>query len=115
MTKIKDRDKILKATRGKWQHTRGLPSVDQRIPQQKLYKPEGNSMIYLSWQKGRTYNQKTLYPERLSFRFDGEIKRFPVKQKLREVSTTKSALQQMLKELNTCAQETHEEEKTCRK
>ena len=34
-----------------------------------------------------------------SFRFDGEIKNFPDKQKLREFSTTKPALQQMLKEI----------------
>ena len=35
----------------------------------------------------------------ISLRFDGEIKTFTVKQKLREFSTTKPALQQMLKEL----------------
>ena len=38
-------------------------------------------------------------PTRISFRFDGEIKIFTDKQKLREVSTTKPPLQQMLKEL----------------
>ena len=32
---------------------------------------------------------RILYPARLSFRFDGEIKSFPDKQKLREFSTTK--------------------------
>ena len=42
---------------------------------------------------------RILYPARLSFRFDGEIKSFPDKQKLREFSTTKPVLQQMLKEL----------------
>ena len=36
---------------------------------------------------------------RVSFRFDGEIKSFTDKQKLKEFSTTKPALQQMLKEL----------------
>ena len=40
-----------------------------------------------------------LYPARISFRFNGEIKTFTDKQKLREFSTTKPALQQMLKEL----------------
>ena len=40
-----------------------------------------------------------LYPARLLFRFDGEIKRFTDKQKLRDFSTTKPALQQMLKKL----------------
>ena len=39
------------------------------------------------------------YPARISFRFDREIKTFTDKPKLREFSTTKPALQQMLKEL----------------
>ena len=49
--------------------------------------------------KGKNLQQTILYPARFSFRFDGEIKSFPDKQKLREFSTTKPALQQMLKEL----------------
>ena len=49
--------------------------------------------------KGKNLQPKSPYPARLSFRFDGEIKSFPDKQKLRELSTTKSALEQMLKEL----------------
>ena len=38
------------------------------------------------------------YPARLFLKFDGEIKSFPDKQKLREFSTTKPALQQTLNE-----------------
>ena len=49
--------------------------------------------------KGKNLQPRSLYPARISFRFDREIKTFPVKQKLGEVSTTKQALQQMLKEL----------------
>ena len=48
--------------------------------------------------KGKKLQPRILYTARLSFRFDGEIKSFPDKQKLREFSTTKQALQQMLKE-----------------
>jgi len=48
--------------------------------------------------KGKNQQPRILYPARLSFRFDGEIKSFPDKQKLREFSTTKAALQQILKE-----------------
>ena len=40
-----------------------------------------------------------LYPARISFIYEGEIKTFTDKQKLREFRTTKSALQQMLKDL----------------
>ena len=49
--------------------------------------------------KGKNLQPRILYPARLSFRTDGEVKSFPDKQKLRELSTTKPALQQMLKEL----------------
>ena len=40
-----------------------------------------------------------LYPARISFKYEGKIKSFTDKQKLREFSTTKPALQQMLKDL----------------
>ena len=49
--------------------------------------------------KGKNLQPRLLYPARISFRFDEEIKSFTDKQKLREFSTTKPALQQMLKEL----------------
>ena len=49
--------------------------------------------------KGKNLQPRILYQARLSFRFDGEIKSFTDKQKLREFSITKLALQQMLKEL----------------
>ena len=48
--------------------------------------------------KGKNLQQILLYP-RISFKIGGEIKSFSDKQKLREFSTTKPALQQMLKGL----------------
>jgi len=42
---------------------------------------------------------RLLYPARISFRYEGEIKNFTDKQRLREFSTTKPALQQMPKDL----------------
>ena len=42
---------------------------------------------------------RLLYPARISFKYEGEIKSFSGKQKLREFSTNKPALQQMLKDL----------------
>ena len=44
--------------------------------------------------KGKNLKPRIFYPAGLSFRFDGEIKSFPDKQKLREFSTTKKALHQ---------------------
>ena len=49
--------------------------------------------------KGKELQPKLLYPARISFRFEGEIKSFTEKQKLREFNTTKPAFQQMLKDL----------------
>ena len=49
--------------------------------------------------KGKNLQPRLLYPARISFRFDGEIKTFTDKQKLRGFSTTKPGLQQMLNEL----------------
>ena len=47
--------------------------------------------------KGRKLQPRILYPERLSFRLEGEIKSFSDKQKLREFSYTKPALQKILR------------------
>ena len=49
--------------------------------------------------KGKNLQPRLLYPARISFNIDGEIKSFSDKQKLTEFSTTKTALQQMLKGL----------------
>ena len=48
--------------------------------------------------KGKKLQPRMLYPARLWFRLDGEIKSFPDQQKLTEFSTSKPASQQMLKE-----------------
>ena len=49
--------------------------------------------------KGKNLQQRLLYLARISFKTDGEIKSFSDKQNSREFSTTKPALQQMLKGL----------------
>ena len=48
--------------------------------------------------KGKNLQPRLLYTARISFRFDRKIKSFTDKQKLREFSTTKPALQQTLRE-----------------
>ena len=53
----------------------------------------------LNVMKGKNLQPRLLYPARVSFRFEGEIKSFTDKQKLREFSNTKPALQETLKEL----------------
>ena len=49
--------------------------------------------------KENNLQPRLLYPARISFKYEGKIKSFTDKQKLREFSTTKPALQQMLKDL----------------
>ena len=51
----------------------------------------------LNMMKGKNLQPRLLYPARLSFRFEGKIKSFSDKQKLREFSNIKPALQQILK------------------
>ena len=53
-------------------------------------------------------NYRLLYPARVSFKYEGVIKSFTDKQKLREFRTTKPALQQMLRIFSR-----QETQKTC--
>jgi len=49
--------------------------------------------------KENNLQPRLLYPARISFIYEGEIKSFTDKQKLREFNTTKPAPQQMLKDI----------------
>ena len=49
--------------------------------------------------KEKNLKPRLLYPARISFKYEGEIKSFTHKQKLIEFSTIKPALQQILKDL----------------
>ena len=100
LTKIKDKDQILKATRenDKW-HIRESPSGLSADLSTETLQARREWHDIFKVMKGKNWLPRTLYPTWLSFRFDGEIKSFPDKQKLREFSTTKPTLQQMLKEL----------------
>ena len=59
--------------------------------------------------KWKNLQPRLLYLARISFKINGEIKNFSNKQKLREFSTIKPALQQMLQGLYT--QEIQEKKK----
>ena len=113
LTKIKDRDKTLKATRKKWHITyKGTPfRLSADFSTETQARREWHDIFQVM--KGKSRQPKILYPASLSFRFDGEIKSLPDKQKLREFSTTKPVLSQMLR--NFPRQETQEKEKTYKK
>ena len=47
--------------------------------------------------KSKDLQPRLLYPAKLSFRIEGQIKSFPDKKKLKEFITTKPVLQEILK------------------
>ena len=88
LTTIKDRDKILKPTRGKWQIQGNSHQADfstETLQARREWHDIFKMII------GKNLQLRIFYPARLSFRFDGEIKSFQDKQKLREFNTTKPA------------------------
>ena len=100
LTKIKDKEKILKAAREKKQVTyKGTPIRLSADFSAETLQARREWHDILNVMKGKNLQPRLLYPARLSFRFEGEIKTFSDKQKLREFSNTKPALQQILKEL----------------
>ena len=99
VAKIKDKEKLLKAAREKRQITyKGTPIRLTADFSAETLQARREWHDILKVMKGKNLQPRLLYPARISFRFDGEIKSFTDKQKLREFSTTKPALQQILKE-----------------
>ena len=95
--KVKHKEQILKAAREKQQIThKGIPiklTADLSIETLQASR-ECQDIL-------KVMKEKNLQPDywaRISFKYEGEIKSFTDKQKLREFSTTRLALQQMLKE-----------------
>ena len=100
LSKIKYKEKILKAVREKQQITyKGIPlRLTAHLSAETLQARREFQDIF-KVMKGENLQPRLLYPARISLRFDGEFKTFTDKQTLREFITTKPALQQMLKEL----------------
>ena len=100
LSKIKYKEKTIKAGTEKQQITyKGIPirlTVDLSAETLQARK-EWQDIIKVM--KGKNTQPRLLYEARISLTFDKEIKTFTDKQKLGKFSTTKPALQQMLKEL----------------
>ena len=100
LTKTKHKERILKAAREKQQVTYKGNTIclTADLSAKTLH-------VRREWQdifkvlKGKNLQPQLLYPARISFKTDGEIKTFSDKQKLREFNTTTPGLQQMLKGL----------------
>ena len=97
LTKTKHKERILKAARAKQQVTyKGNPIHENPdLPAETLQARKEWQDIFKVL-KGKNLQPSLLYPASISFKIDGEIKSFSDKQKLREFSTTKPALQKML-------------------
>ena len=74
----------------------GVPIDYQLISQKKHWKQEIGKK-YPRWWKARTTTARLLYPAKLTFRMEGQIKCFPDKVKLKEFIITKPLLHEMLK------------------
>jgi len=100
LMKIKHKEQILTAAKEKQQIThKGIPiriTADLSI---ETLQARREWQDILKVMKEKNLQLRLLYQARILFKYEGEIKSFTDKQKLRGFSTTKQALQQMLKGL----------------
>ena len=100
LTKIKHKEQILKAAREKQQIThKGIPikiTADFSIETLQARREWQDRLTVM---KAKNLQPRLLYSARISFKYEREIKSFTDKQKLRQFSTIKPALQQMLKDI----------------
>ena len=100
LPKMKDKEKILKAAREKETVTyKGVPiRLSADFSKETLQARRGWKEVF-KIMKGKVLHPRLLYPAKLSFRMEGQIKCFPDKIKLKEFIITKPLLYEMLKGL----------------
>ena len=97
LTKIKHKERILKAAREKQQVTyKGNPICLKADLSAETRQARREWQDIFKVLKRKNLQPRLLYLAGISFKIDREIKSFSDKQKLREFSTAKPALQQML-------------------
>ena len=75
LSKIKYKEKILKAAREKQQITyKGIPIRLTADLSEEILQARGAWKDIFKVMKGKNHQPRLLYPARISFRFDGEIK-----------------------------------------
>ena len=100
LPKIKDKERILEAARGK--ETVTYKGVSIRLSadfSKETLQARRSWKEVFKVMKGKDLHPRSLYPAKLSFRMEGQIKCFPDKVKLKEFITTKPLLYEMLKGL----------------
>ena len=100
LPKIKDKKRILKAAREKESVTyKGVPiSLSADLSKETLQARRGWKEVF-KVMKGKDLHPRLLYPAKLSFRMEGQIKCFPDKVKLKVFIITNPLLYEMLKGL----------------
>ena len=100
LMKIKHKEQILTAAKEKQQIThKGIPIRITTDLSTETLQARREWQDILEVMKEKNLQPRLLYPARISIKYEGEIKSFTDKQKLREFSTTKPALQHMIKDL----------------
>ena len=100
LMKIKHKEQILKTTREKQQIThKGISIRITADISTETLQARREWQDILKVMKEKNLQPRLLYQARISLKYEEEIKHFTDKQKLREFSTTKPVLQQMLKDL----------------
>ena len=100
MANLQDKERTLKAAREKQQVTYkgatirlaadfSMETLQARRERQKI----------LQVMRSRGLKSRLLYPARISIKIEGQINSFPDKRSLKEYTSTKPALQEMLKGL----------------
>ena len=100
LPKIKDRERILEAAREKDTGTyKGVPiRLSADFSKETLQARRGWKEVF-QVMKGKDLHPRLLYPAKLSFKMEGQVKCFPEKVKLKEFIITKPLLYEMLKGL----------------
>ena len=100
LPKIKDKERILKAARGKETVAyKGVPTrLSSDFSKETLQARRGWKEVF-EVMKGKDLHPRLHCPAKLSFRMEGQIKCFPDKDKLKEFIITKPLLYEILKEL----------------
>ena len=98
--KLKHKEQILNAAKERQKIThKGIPRKIMADLSRETLQARREWWDILKVMKEKTQQPRLLYQERISFNYEGKIKSFTDKQKLRKLSTTKQALQQMLNDL----------------
>ena len=100
LPKIKGKERILKAAREKETVIyKGVPiRLSADFSKEPMQARRGWQEVF-QVMKGKDLHPRLLYPAKLSFRMEGQIKCFPDKVKLKEFIIAKPLLYEMLKEL----------------